>query len=160
MNNSKYLSIACLLNFILSLCLILYIICDKQKPYDYSNEVIKARGIVITDSLGVERVVISAPIPDPIGPGYRFPRGAKLAGIVLYDSEGIERSGYVTDYDYGLVSLTMDDKTGMHGLFFAEPSGAVSLMMYHGENKAQITVAKDTVYSKYLLNGKNLDQKK
>ena len=58
---------------------------------------------------------------------------------MLYDSEGQERGGYVTDNDYGNIFLTLDSKTSQRGLFIAEPQGATTLQVW-GNNGNKISI--------------------
>ena len=112
---------------------------NRNLELDLSDEIITARGLVITDSSGVERVIIGANIPDPQGHGYRFSRGSSVSGIMIYDSEGQERGGYVTDNDYGNIFLTLDSKTSQRALFIAEPQGAATLQVW-GNNGNRISI--------------------
>lgn len=72
------------------------------------DSVLVVRAISVVDSRGVERVRIAAPLPDPIMLGRRFERGESVSGILIYDSEGNERGGYVTDEDRN-AALTLDE---------------------------------------------------
>lgn len=60
-----------------------------------SDTILKVGGIVIVDSLGIERVVIGAHLPDPnFSNGYRVAARGKLgsvSGVMLFDHEGQER---------------------------------------------------------------------
>jgi hypothetical protein len=72
------------------------------------DSVLVVRAISIVDSRGVERVRIAAPLPDPIMLGRRFARGDPVSGILIFDSEGNERGGYVTDESRN-AALTLDE---------------------------------------------------
>jgi WD40 repeat protein len=67
-----------------------------QNPGPVSDKILRARGLVIVDAKGTERVWIGAPVPEPLVLGKRLPRGGDVRGILLCDEEGNERSGYVT----------------------------------------------------------------
>lgn len=58
---------------------------------------------------------------------------------MLYDHEGQERGGYVTDDFYGNVFLTLDSKISQRVLFMAEPQGAATLKMW-GKNGNQLNL--------------------
>lgn len=73
-----------------------------------SAESLRVREIVVVDANGTPRVRIAAPLPDPIMLGKRFKRGGSVSGILLYDAEGNERGGYVTDEERN-VALTLDE---------------------------------------------------
>lgn len=127
---------------------------NRNIDLDLSNKIISVRGLVVTDSLGVERVIIGSNLPDPQGHGFRFSRGNAVTGIMLYDSEGQERGGYVTDNDYGNIFLTLDSKTSQRGLFIAEPQGATTLQVWgNNGNKISIGAADDGIQFDVLENG-------
>ena len=65
---------------------------------------IRASEIVVVDPNGVERVRIGGQLPDAV-PGK--PRGDRVAGVLLYDQTGRERSGYVTFESSGNVGRTV-----------------------------------------------------
>ena len=71
-------------------------------------ESLRVREIVVVDANGTPRVRIAAPLPDPIMLGKRSKRGGEVSGIILYDAEGNERGGYVTDEERN-VALTLDE---------------------------------------------------
>ena len=135
----KLIPLIAITNTVVIIILSIIIYQNKNSMPDFSNEVIKARGIVVTDSLGVERIIIGAPLPDPTYIGERFPRQGDVSGILLFDSEGQERSGYVTDNDYGNVFLTLDSKSSQQALFIAEPQDGATLMLF-AKNKNMVSL--------------------
>lgn len=66
------------------------------------------RALSVVDARGVERVRIAAPLPDVIMLGRRYERGDPVSGILIFDSEGNERGGYITD-EYRNAALTLDE---------------------------------------------------
>ena len=52
--------------------------------------------LAIVDTKGTERVVIEAPLPDPIIEGRRVHRDGPVSGVLIFDPKGNERGGYVT----------------------------------------------------------------
>ncbi|MFN2602527.1 MAG: hypothetical protein ABR582_07215 [Gemmatimonadaceae bacterium] len=72
------------------------------------DSVLVLRALSIVDSRGVERVRIAAPLPDPIMLGRRYERGDPVSGILIFDSEGNERGGYITDEERN-AALTLDE---------------------------------------------------
>ncbi len=105
----------------------------KDLGKDYSKDVLKVRGIVVVDSLGVERAILGAHLPEAQREGgrmYSSRSQTAVSGLMLYDSEGIERGGYVTDDDYGNIFFTLDGKTDQTVLFLAEPQGATTLRLW------------------------------
>jgi hypothetical protein len=79
-----------------------------NSPPATKDSVLVVRAISVIDSRGVERVRIAAPLPDPIMLGRRFNRGESVSGILIFDSEGNERGGYITDETRG-AALTLDE---------------------------------------------------
>jgi hypothetical protein len=92
---------------------------------------IRASEIVIVDPKGVERVRIGGRLPDAV-PGK--PRGDDIAGILLYDQTGRERSGYVTFESSGNVGLTLDGRERQSAFFLAGPAGGTALRMWRGDD--------------------------
>jgi len=138
---SQLSQILLLINTFVLIGILAHIYLNRDLELDLSQEVLKVRGLVVTDSLGVERVIIGSPLPPPQLHGYRFDRGenADVSGVMLYDAEGQERSGYVTDNDYGNVFFTLDSKTSQRVLFMVEPQGAASLKLW-GRNGNELSL--------------------
>lgn len=136
---NNLLSILLVINLITTSAIVVHLYLNRTIEMDLSEEIIKVRGLIVTDSLGVERVIIGSPLPPPQMHGYRFDRGenSDVSGVMLYDSEGQERGGYVTDDGYGNVFLTLDSKTSQKVLFVTEPQGTSTLRMW-GRNGNQI----------------------
>jgi hypothetical protein len=59
-------------------------------------EVLTVKRLAVVDEKGTERVVIAAPLPDPIILGKRTKRDGPVSGILIFDPKGNERGGYVT----------------------------------------------------------------
>jgi len=141
----------------IGLCLAYYK-SNKIKP-DFTNDIIKVRGIVVVDSSGVERVIIGSPLPDPTIHGYRISRGdyGSISGIMLYDSEGQERGGYVTDNGYGNIFLTLDSKTQQNALFMADPHGGAAIQVWgRNGNKISLSAGDEDIYLDLTKNNKTL----
>jgi hypothetical protein len=96
--------------------------------------------IVVVDSNGVERIRIAGRLPDPVVNGRPVPRGGQLAGILLYDEAGVERSGYGTFSPEANVVLTLDGKQGQRALFVATPEGDTALKMWRGNDWVEFRV--------------------
>ena len=131
---------------------------NRNLELDLSDRIITVRGLVVTDSSGVERVIVGSNLPDPQGHGYRFSRGSEVTGIMLYDSEGQERGGYVTDNDYGNIFLTLDSKTSQRALFIVEPQGAATLQVWgQNGNKISIGAFDAGIQFELIENGKKIE---
>ncbi|MBC2838602.1 hypothetical protein [Robiginitalea sp. SC105] len=151
---NKTLGILLVLNLLLTGYLLVNQYLNRNLELDFSDKIIAVRGLVVTDSSGVERVIIGANLPDPQGHGNRFSRGGSVSGIILYDSEGQERGGYVTDNDYGNIFLTLDSKTSQRALFIAEPQGAATLQVWgNNGNKISIGAADEGIQFELIENG-------
>ncbi|MCL9807100.1 hypothetical protein NAT51_16310 [Flavobacterium amniphilum] len=113
---------------------------DDLSTLNFEDKIIKVRGVVVVDSLGVERVIMGANLPEPNnirGNRKGSRNGQQISGVMLYDSDGEERGGYVTDDEYGNAFLTLDSKTGMNFMALASPNGEgyVRLNDDRGNNK-------------------------
>jgi hypothetical protein len=99
--------------------------------------------LVVVDRNGVPRVRIAGELPDAIIDGRRVPRGERAAGIVLYDSTGQERSGYVTWEPSGNVGLTLDTKAGQVAVLVAGRESAAALMLWRGRDLIEVRSDQD-----------------
>jgi hypothetical protein len=78
-----------------------------------------------------------------------------MSGILLFDEEGNERSGYVTTDGYSNVMLTLDGIGKQHALFLAEPHGSPTLWLW-GEtrkNDFMVNVNSDSPSLRLTRNG-------
>src|SRR5207249_39095 len=72
---------------------------------------ITLKRLAIVDAKGTERVVVAAPLPDPIIQGKRMHRDGPASGILIFDPKGNERGGYVTSDASDLAAfLTLDSE--------------------------------------------------
>ena len=94
--------------------------------------------LVVVDRNGVPRVRIAGELPDAIINGRPVPRGERAAGIILYDSTGQERSGYVTWEPSGNVGLTLDTKAGQVAVLVAGRESAAALMLWRGPDLIEL----------------------
>lgn len=138
---NQFLKILVGINALVSLGLVIYIINSHKLEIDLSNEILKVKGLVVTDSTGTERVIIGTHLPPAQSFGYRFYRGdhSGVSGVMIYDHEGQERGGYVTDDSYGNAFFTLDSKISQRVLFIAEPQGAATLKMW-GKNGNELNL--------------------
>ncbi|WP_206185484.1 hypothetical protein [Sphingosinicella sp. CPCC 101087] len=96
------------------------------------NENLRVRSLTVVDERGVERVIIGAPVPDPVSRGSRQPRAGAISGIILNGPDGNERGGYGTTDVGGEALLTLDGAEG--GEVFkvvANPDAGASLFVMH-----------------------------
>ena len=99
-----------------------------------NGEILRARGLVITDDKGTTRVIIGAPLPGASyfgkvqrsGPG----RGS-ISGLLIVDATGTERGGYVTsDQEDGNALLSLDGRDFQTVMLLAEPIGSTTFKIW------------------------------
>jgi hypothetical protein len=150
---------------LLTLCLFLYSFVSKENTREsdlyYADKILKVRGIVVVDSFGIERVIIGSHLPEPnFSNGSRIAargKGGSVSGVMLYDHEGQERGGYVTDDGAGNAFLTLDSKTNQQMLLLAEPQGGARIRLWDRNNNS-INISADSKEAVIELtkNGKNI----
>lgn len=112
--------------------------------------------------MGIERVIVGSHLPEPnFAQGNRVNARGKtgsVSGVTLYDSEGQERGGYVTDDYYGNAFMSLDSKSSMPVMLIAEPQGAGSLILKsrNGKNQINLSVSDDDCDLKYIKNNKEI----
>jgi hypothetical protein len=102
---------------------------------------VKAREVVVVDGKGVIRARLGGDLPDAVMAGGRVSRrGSKAAGVMLYDEEGIERGGYVTQDEGSNVMLTLDSKFRQAALFVAGPdqSQASAMKLWTADSSVEL----------------------
>jgi len=93
--------------------------------------------LAIVDEKGTERVVIAAPLPDPIVMGKRVKRDGPASGILIYDPKGNERGGYVTSDTQDLAALlTLDSEHGQVFTAYANAESGATVWVTNEENDA------------------------
>jgi hypothetical protein len=92
--------------------------------------IIKARGLVIVDEQGRERIILGAPMPDPPLEGKRI---NPSHGMMILDAKGYERFG-VGLMDNGQMGMgfdaprgTGDDRNRERIMLIADPQGGASI---------------------------------
>ena len=98
------------------------------------DRVITARGLVIQDGSGQARVILGAPVPDPLSKGLsQGPRASPLSGMILLGADGSERGGYGTADVGDEAMLTLDDASGTTEVFkvTANPDRGATLVIKH-----------------------------
>ena len=104
----------------------------QAQPRD--DRFLTLRGLTVVDDHGVPRVRLGAPLPDPTVLGKQVPRQGVVSGVMLYDSDGDERGGYVTEA-HGDVFLKLDAKQYQQSVFIANRDGGANLSVWSGPNK-------------------------
>ena len=87
-------------------------------------DTLSLRRLNIVDQRGISRVILAAPVPQPIILGKQHNRGGDVSGVIIADATGTERGGYVTsDGEYANAFLTLDGQGKQTVLLLAEPQG-------------------------------------
>ena len=156
----KIIVLLLLVNIAFTTYLYFAFVSQNKTNIDLSSEILKVRGIVVVDSLGVERAILAAHLPEAQRDGgrmYSSRSQSSVSGLMLYDSEGMERGGYVTDDDYGNIFLTLDSKSDQTALFLAEPQGSTTMSIWSRTgNKTSFSVEDEGLYINLVNNGKKL----
>jgi len=102
--------VICLLS--LSMCLLASLLFRPKSIHAASPETLRVREIVVVDDAGKERIVIGAPIPNPIVDGKAVKRRVVVgAGIQFKGPDGTERGGIASEDD-GSFMFGIDDTSG------------------------------------------------
>jgi hypothetical protein len=84
--------------------------------------------LAIVDAKGTERLVLAAPLPDPIIQGKRMHRDGPVSGVLIFDPKGNERGGYVTSDAGDLAAfLTLDSERDQVFTAFANANSGASV---------------------------------
>lgn len=121
-----------------------------------SPQSLKVSELVVVDAKGIERVRIGGDLPDAVYNGKRAPRGSKAAGVLLYDSLGRERGGYVT-WEADNVGLTLDSPKMQVGMFVAGQEGS-ALSMRYGNDSIELRSDEDGSRITAVQNGRIVSQ--
>ena len=108
-----------------------------------NGQILRAHGLVITDNKGTARVVIGAPLPDPINLGKVRKRDGPASGLLIYDAAGNERGGYATDDRGDNALLTLDGKEFQSVLLLAEPDGSTTFKIWDRQHSSVMMGAYD-----------------
>ena len=133
----------------------------KTSPYvarAAQPENITVKRLAVVDEKGTERVVISAPLPEPMINGKRGKRDGPVSGMLIFDPKGNERGGYVTSDGGDLAALlTLDSENDQVFTAYANAGSGATVwvanekhqnvvMSTHNTAVLEITHGKKTVY--------------
>jgi len=105
-----------------------------QKP-----QMLRVRQLAVVDEQGTERVLIGAPLPDPMILGKRHRRDGPVSGVIIADSTGTERGGYVTSDHGENAMLTLDAQGFQTVLLLAESDGGTTFRIWD-RDKGSVTM--------------------
>ena len=117
---------------------------------------LRVRELAVVDEHGVERVLIAAPLPDPMIAGKRHNRGGVVSGIVIADATGTERGGYATGDGYANAMLTLDGQGFQTVLLLAEPNGSTLFRIWNRDKGSVTMGVEDNPFLNVKENGKPL----
>jgi hypothetical protein len=117
---------------------------------------LRVRELAVVDEHGTERVLIAAPLPDPIIAGQRRKRDGAVSGIAIADATGTERGGYVTGDGYANALLTLDAQGFQTALLLAEPDGATMFRIWNRDKGSVTSGVSDAPFLNVKRDGKPL----
>jgi hypothetical protein len=117
---------------------------------------LRVRELAVVDERGTERVLIAAPVPDPMIAGKRHKRDGAVSGIIIADATGTERGGFVTGDGYANAIFTLDGQGFQTTLLLAEPDGSTLFRIWN-QDKGSVTMGvSDNPFLNVKQNGKPL----
>ncbi len=120
-------------------------------------EKLRVRQLAVVDERGVERVLIAAPLPDPMVLGHQRTRGGGiLSGIIIADATGTERGGYATGDNYANAILTLDGQGQQTTLLLAEPDGSTMFRIWNGDKGSLTMGVQENPFLNLKQNGRAL----
>jgi hypothetical protein len=124
------------------------------KPVAFDS--IKANEVIVVDANGIVRARLGGDLPDAVMANGRISkRGSKAAGLMIYDEQGIERGGYVTQDTGSNAMLTLDSKYRQAALFVAGPSEDQASALRLWTNGSSIELRSDDNGSRVSVAEKN-----
>jgi hypothetical protein len=102
-------------------------------------QMLRVRQLAVVDEHGTERVLIGAPLPDPMILGKRHRRDGSVSGVIISDSTGTERGGYVTSDHGDNAMLTLDGQGFQTVLLLAEGDGSTTFRIWD-RDKGSVTM--------------------
>jgi hypothetical protein len=104
-------------------------------------DVLRIRQLTIVDQKGTDRLILGAPLPDPLVNGRRVRRSGPISGIAVLDAKGNERGGFATGDASGEAFIGLDSEKSQEVLLLANPGGGSHLSIFDGNrNLARIGV--------------------
>jgi hypothetical protein len=100
-------------------------------------EMLTVKRLAVVDEKGTERVVIAAPLADPLIQGKRMKRDGPASGILIFDPKGNERGGYVTSDTEDLGAfITLDSERGQVFTAYANADGGATVWIANEKHDA------------------------
>jgi hypothetical protein len=136
-----------LCSFLLLLCVFANAMLRSKSIQAASPETLRVRKLVVLDDAGKERIVIAAPIPDPVVDGKAVKRRVAVgAGIQFKEPDGTERGGIASEDD-GSFMFGIDDTSGherAHLYYIPSRGSGVFLQSKNGSNSLSLLNPSDS----------------
>lgn len=117
---------------------------------------VRATEVIVVDYKGVVRARLGGDLPDAVmADGRVSKRGSKTAGLIIYDEQGIERGGYVTQDTGSNAMLTLDSKHKQTVLLVAAPDQEQASALRLWTQESAIEIRSDSDGSRISAAGKN-----
>ena len=126
-----FLAAACI-----GLAVYLWLVESRGNVKAAAPEPLTVKRLAVIDDKGTERLVIAAPLPDPVVQGQRVKRDGVISGIAIYDREGNERGGYATSDAASGALLTLDSTNGevFKVVGNPDPKDGSTLFLFNGKH--------------------------
>lgn len=111
---------------------------------------IQTRALSIVDKNGVARLVLGAPVPDPVVNGKTVERRSPGTGITFNDSAGNERGGMAM-LDDGSMNLCFDDAKTERNCLFLSPKFGNGIAINDANGNGRALLYLDTSNAAHLL---------
>jgi hypothetical protein len=136
-----------LCSFLLLCCVCAGLMLRPKSIQAASPETLRVRKLIILDDAGKERIVIAAPIADPVVDGKAIKRRVAVgAGIQFKEPDGTERGGIASEDD-GSFMFGIDDRSGherAHLYFIPDRGSGVLLQSTRGSNSLSLLNPSDS----------------
>ena len=142
-------TVAVLIASCIGLATILWLSQPRGNVKAATPELLTVKRLAVVDDKGVERIVIAAPLPDPVVGGQRVTRNGAISGIAIYDAKGNERGGYATSDAASGALLTLDSISGEVFKIVANPENkdGGTLFLFNGKHDGIVL----TTYSQPIM---------
>jgi len=112
--------------------------------------------LAVVDQKGTERVVISAPLPEPMINGKRGKRDSPVSGILIFDPKGNERGGYATSDGGDLAALlTLDSENDQVFTAYANSGSGASVWVTNEKHQNVVMSSHNTAVLE-IIHGKKI----
>jgi hypothetical protein len=120
----------------MGLTVFVWLLQSRENVNAAAPESLTVKRLAVVDDKGTERIVIAAPLPDPVVQGQRVKRSGVISGIVIYDRAGNERGGYATSDATSEALITLDSANGDVFKVVANPDSkdGSTLFLFNGKH--------------------------